>query len=245
MPEGAITEDAVLGGRLRLRQPAEGYRVAIDPFLLAAAVEARPGARLLDLGCGVGAAGLALLTRVPEVTVIGLELQADFARLAADNAALNGLAARFAAVGGDIARSPLRAGGFDQVICNPPFHGAEQGRPAARSAEALATREGAPGLSLWLEAALGHLRPGGRLTLIHRADRLDEVLAGLRGRAGALRVVPLWPAQGKPAKRVIVAARKGAGGPLTLSAGLVLHDAEGRFTAQADAILRGGAALRP
>ena len=240
---GPTTLDAVLGGRLRLRQPASGYRVAIDPFLLAAAVEAGPGERVLDLGCGVGAAGLAVATRLPGCAVVGLELQAAHARLAAENASLNSLAGRFSSVAGDVARSPFKDGAFDQVICNPPFHGPE-GRPAASRAADLATREGTLGLTRWLDTALVHLRPGGRLTLIHRADRLDQVLAGLKGRAGAVRLMPLWPARGKPAKRIIVAARKGVRGPLELSPGLVLHEANGDFTARAEAILRGKAALR-
>lgn len=239
----AVTEDAVLGGRLRLRQPAAGYRVAIDPFLLAAATPARPGERILDLGCGVGAAGLALLARVADCRLVGLELQAGHARLAAENAALNGLAARFAVVAGDLGASPLAPASFDQVICNPPFHGPEQGRPAARPEAALATREGALGLARWIGVALGQLRAKGRLTLIQRADRLDQVLAALAGRAGSVRIAPLWPARGRPAKRIIVSARKAAAGPLELTAGLVLHEANGHFTAQADAILRQGAAL--
>ncbi|MEM7225291.1 MAG: methyltransferase [Pseudomonadota bacterium] len=239
------TEDAVLGGRLRLRQPATGYRAAIDPFLLAAAVEACPGDRVLDLGCGVGTAGLALLTRHPGCHVVGLELVEGHANLAGVNAVLNGLSGRFEPVVGDVAQSPFRGAVFDQVICNPPFHGAERGRPAAAPTKALATREDLAGLAQWLRSALHHLRPRGWITLIHRADRLDEVLALLRVGSGQLRITPLWPARGKPAKRVIVSARKGVAGPLTLGAGLVLHEANGHFTSRADAILRGGGALEP
>ena len=242
---GGVTQDALLGGRVRLCQPAEGYRAAIDPVLLAAAVPARAGERVLDLGCGAGAAALCLLARVPGVEVTGLELQAPLARLAAANAELNGLAGRFAVVEGDILRPPpaLAADGFDRVMLNPPYLAAGANRSPGGSARALATHEGDAGLGDWLETALALLKPKGGLLVIHRADRLDALLADLRGRAGDIRVFPLWPAAGRPAKRVLVAARKSVAGPLVLAAGLVLHAADGSFTPEAEAVLRAAAAL--
>ena len=242
---GGVTQDALLGGRVRLCQPAEGYRAAIDPVLLAAAVPARAGERVLDLGCGAGAAALCLLARVPGVEVTGLELQATLARLAAANAELNGLAGRFAVVEGDILRPPaaLATDGFDRVMLNPPYFAAGANRPPGGLALALATHESDAGLDDWLETALGLLKPKGGLLVIHRADRLDALLAGLQGRAGDIRVFPLWPAVGRPAKRVLVAARKSVAGPLVLAAGLVLHAADGSFTSEAEAVLRAAAAL--
>ncbi len=239
------SQDALLGGRVRLNQPSAGYRVAIDPVILAAAVPAGPGDPVLDLGCGVGAAALCLLARVPEARVTGLELQAEFAGLAARNAALNGRAEAFRVVQGDLMAPPpaLAPGGFGQVMLNPPYVGAGRGRAAATPAKALATQEGEVGLAAWLHAALTLLRPKGRLTVIHRADRLDEVLACLQGRVGEIRVFPLWPSAGRPARRVLVGARKGVATPLALDPGLVLHGADGRFTVEAEAVLRGGAAI--
>jgi len=242
---GEITRDALLGGRVQLCQPAKGYRAAIDPVLLAAAVPARAGEHVLDLGCGAGAAALCLLARVPGVEVTGLELQATLARLAAANAELNGLAGRFAVVEGDILRPPpaLAADGFDRVMLNPPYLAAGANRPPGGSARALATHESDAGLGDWLETAFALLKPKGGLMVIHRADRLDALLAGLQGRAGEIRVFPLWPAAGKSAKRVLVAARKSVAGPLVLAAGLVLHAADGSFTPGAEAVLRAAAAL--
>ncbi len=230
---------------MQLCQPAKGYRAAIDPVLLAAAVPARSGERVLDLGCGVGAAALCLLTRVPGVEAAGLELQGPLARLAAANAELNGLDRRFAVFEGDILRPPsaLAAGGFDRVMLNPPYLAAGANRPPSGSPRALATHEGAATLVDWLEAAHSLLKPKGELVAIHRADRLDALLAGLEGRAAGIRIFPLWPAAGKPAKRVLVAARKAAAAPLVLAAGLVLHEPDGGFTPQAEAVLRGAAAL--
>jgi tRNA1(Val) A37 N6-methylase TrmN6 len=240
-----ITQDALLDGRVRLHQPARGYRAAIDPVLLAAAVPARGGERVLDLGCGAGAAALCLLARVPGVEVTGLELQGAVARLAAANAELNGVADKFTVLEGDILAPPptLAAGSFDRVMLNPPYVAAGVSRPPDRPSQALATHESDARLADWLAAALTLLRPKGGLTVVHRADRLGELLTGLQGRAGEIRIFPLWPAAGKPAKRILVAARKAVAGPLALAPGLVLHEADGSFTAEAEAVLRAVAAL--
>lgn len=239
------TLDALLGGRVRLRQPAEGYRAAIDPVLLAAAVPARAEERVLDLGCGVGAAALCLLARLPGVHVTGLEVQSEMARLARDNGVMNGWADRLQVVEGDVLDPPadLAVESFDRVMINPPYVPTDRGRPALSVAKATATREGEATLHDWLAAGLGLLKSRGSLTVVHRADRLDEVLLGLHGKAGALRVFPLWPAAGRPAKRVLIAARKAVAGPVMLGPGLVLHQADGSYTAAAEAVLRDGAAL--
>lgn len=239
------SQDALLDGRVRLYQPPAGYRVAIDPVLLAAALPAAPGDPVLDLGCGAGAAALCLMARVPEARVTGLELQAELAGLAARNATLNGRAEAFRVVQGDLLAPPpeLAPGSFGQVMLNPPYVEAGRGRPPAVPGKALATQEGEAELAAWLRAALTLLRPKGRLAVIHRADRLHEVLACLRGGAGEIRVFPLWPSAGRAARRVLVGARKGVATPSRLDPGLVLHDAEGRFTSEAEAVLRDGAAI--
>lgn len=244
----AVTDDRLLDGRVRLRQPAQGYRVAIDPVLLAAATPATAGQKVLDLGCGVGAAALALLARVPELEVVGLELQAPLAKLARENARLNGADGRFLVLTGDLLRLPprLAPGAFDQVLCNPPQQAAERARAPAERSRAIAEREGEARLADWVRVALLLLRDGGTLTLVHRADRLDALLAALSaGRAGEIVVFPLWPGPGKSAKRILVRARKGVETPLRLAPGLVLHGPDGRFTPQAEAVLRDGEALVP
>jgi len=239
------TLDTLLGGRVRLRQPAEGYRAAIDPVLLAAAVPARIGERVLDLGCGVGAAAHCLLARLAGVHVTGLEVQSEMARLARDNGVMNGWADRLQVVEGDVLEPPpdLAVESFDRVMINPPYVPADRGRPAPSAAKAAATRESGATLHDWLAAGLALVKPRGGLTLIHRADRLDEILHELHGKAGALRVFPLWPAAGRPAKRMLIAARKAVAGPLVLGPGLVLHQADGSYTAPAEAVLRDGVAL--
>jgi tRNA1(Val) A37 N6-methylase TrmN6 len=243
--EAAHTEDALLGGRVRLRQPASGYRAAIDPVFLAAAVPAGPRDHVLDMGSGVGAASLCLAFRVPGCRVAGFELQRDLVRLAGDNIALNQLADRVSAMHGDLLNPPprLEPGAFDHVMANPPFLEAGSATPPADPGTATARLEGEADLASWVRVALAMVRAKGSITFIHRADRLETLLALLAGRAGEIVVFPLWPGVGKPAKRVIVRARKQIATPTRLMPGLVLHREDGSFTAEAEAVLRGGAAL--
>jgi tRNA1(Val) A37 N6-methylase TrmN6 len=239
------SEDSLLGGRVRLLQPAEGYRVAIDPPMLAAALEAGPGERVLDLGCGTGAAALCVLARRPDLQLVGLELDRDRLELARANAELNGLTECFEALEGDLRSPPaaLVAQPFDHVLCNPPYLEAGSDPQSRQGACASATREGEAQLGHWVAGALSLVRAKGSVTFIHRADRLAELLARLSGPAGEIVVCPLWPRAGRPAKRVIVRARKAVATPLRLAPGLVLHRDDGSFTAEAEAILRDGGPL--
>jgi tRNA1(Val) A37 N6-methylase TrmN6 len=236
-----FTEDRLLDGRVKLRQPRDGFRVAIDSVLLAAAMAVTEGATVLEPGAGVGAASLCLAARVPGCRIVGLELQRDLVRLAQQNIELNKAAQTVRVMTGDLAVPPamLTPGGFDHVMMNPPFLAAGKVHAPVDPSRAAAHVEGAAGLADWIRFALLMLRPKGAVTLIHRADRLDEALASLTGLAGEIVVFPLWPGQGKPAKRVIIRARKDIATPTRLAAGLVLHEDDGRFTPAADAVLRG------
>ena len=239
-----VTEDRLLGGRVGLRQPAEGYRAAIDPVMLAAAVAAAPGDRVLDLGCGVGAAALCLLERLPGLRATGLEVQPELAELARHNAGINGRAESFQVMEGSVAALASGLGGFDHVMTNPPFHRAGRGSPPPGAIKAIANVEGEVDLASWLKAAVALLRPKGWLTVIHRADRLADLVAALTGTGGgAVRILPLWPKPGRPAGRVIVSARKGSRAPSELLPGLVLHRDDGGYTEAAQAVLRDGGAL--
>ncbi len=213
--------------------------------MLAAAVSASAGDSVLDLGCGAGAAALCLLARAPGIRVTGLDLQIDLVRLAGENARRNGVANRFLPMAGDVAKLPprLAPASFDHVMCNPPYLKVSAACPSGNPARDTANREGAAGLAVWIGAALTMVRSKGCISIIHRADRLDDLLAALHGRAGDIAVFPLWPGQGIAAKRIIVQARKGVASPLRLAPGLILHEPSGAYTPVADAILRDAAPL--
>jgi tRNA1(Val) A37 N6-methylase TrmN6 len=238
----AWSEDRVLDGRLRVRQPASGYRIAIDPILLAAAVDVPPGSRVLDLGAGVGAASLALAWRRPDVALIGLERDPALARALVWNATVNGLGDRLRVVVADAARPPLEAG-FDAVMTNPPFLPAARATVAPTALGRQARFEGALDLQAWVAVAASLLRPGGQLYMVHRADRLGDIAAALGRIATGLDVLPLWPKIGRSAKRLLVRTRVARTRPGTLLPGLVLHGPDGHFTTEAERILRHGGAL--
>ena len=241
----ATTEDHFLGGRLVIRQPKDGYRAGSDPMFLAAAVPARAGEAVLDLGCGVGTASLCLLARVEGVRAVGLELQPGLAGLARANAAANGFAGRFQVVAGCLTEPPEGAPyhHFDHVITNPPWYEPGTIRPPSAQSKAIGHMEEVE-LAQWLKQAVRFLKPKGRLFVVHRADRLGDILAGLHPlKVGEVRVFPLWPKAGKAATRVVVAARKDAKTPLEVQPGLLLHHPDGGYTDKADAILRHGTAL--
>ena len=239
------TCDSVLGGRVTLHQPALGYRVAIDPILLAAACPAEPGERVVDLGCGVGTAALCLARRVTDVYCTGVDLQADLATLAVRNAEENSLADRVDFIAGDILDRtlPIYTRPADHVMVNPPYLKRGAATPSENPIKALANIEGDADLAAWVAAAAKAVRPGGTITFIHRADRLPELLALLGKRCGGIAILPLHPKAGAAAHRAIVTGRLDQRLPAILLPGLILHEADGTFSPTLQGILRDGAAL--
>jgi tRNA1Val (adenine37-N6)-methyltransferase len=237
-----LTDDAFLCGRLHLWQPRRGYRAATDPVLLAACVDARAGQRVLDLGCGAGAASLCLAARVPGLMHAGLEVQDSYADLARRNAARNGVAMQV--VTGDVAAMPrdLRAG-FDHVMANPPYYPAG-GTPSPDRGRAAALQVVTP-VTTWVAAGLRRLAPGGWLTMILATELLPSALS----LAPHATILPLAPREGRPAPRTILQVRKTGKQPFRLLAPFVIHagavhdgDRES-YTPAANAVLREGAAL--
>lgn len=245
---GEVSEDVLLGGKVRLLQPVRGYRAATDPVLMAAAVPADGAFDAFDLGCGVGAAALCLAHRVPELSLHGLDVQPDYASLARRNAEVND--ADFTVHTGDLRDMPpaLKAISFDVVMANPPWHGPDT-LASPDPGRDLANRRQGVVLEIWLTAALARLRPGGWLVLIQRVEWLPEILASLVHRTGDIAVLPLAARTGRDAKRVIVRARKGARGPFRLAPPMIMHEGDSHisdgddFTGRARAILRDGAPL--
>ncbi|MEJ0025464.1 MAG: DUF2007 domain-containing protein [Rhizomicrobium sp.] len=235
-----ISEDRFLGGKLVLQQFKDGFRAGLDAVMLAAAVPAGDGDEVLELGSGAGTASLCLATRVPGARLTGAEIESDLVTLANRNATANGLGERAVFVTVDALDLPAdMRRDYDHVLCNPPFHSAE-GETSPDAARAMAMQDEGT-LPAWLATGLKRTASGGTFTAILRADRLGEALAALP--QTGVRVIPLWPRRDEPAKRVIVQARKGARTPFALLPGLVLHEADGSYTPQADAILRGEEAI--
>jgi tRNA1(Val) A37 N6-methylase TrmN6 len=238
--EMALTEDALLGGRVRLLQPGRGYRVAVDAVLLAAAIDAGPEDRVLDLGAGVGAVGLCLAARVPGCSVTGVELQSTLQLTAERNALLNGVEARVRTIEHDLARPlPKDLGLFDHVATNPPYLAAAVADPSPNVSKALATVESSADLARWLTVATGVVKPAGSLTIIHRSDRLTEIVDHLVRLGFGDIVTKALP----PAARVIVRARRAPSVTRREAPPLVLHRPEGGYTEAAEAILRHAASL--
>jgi tRNA1(Val) A37 N6-methylase TrmN6 len=243
--ETSFSLDRVLGGRIALRQRNQGYRLGLDAALLAAACDSRPGERVIEAGCGVGGALLPAAARRAGSRFTGVEREPDAHALAVENIALNGLGERVEVILGDI-EPGFRALGlapFDAALANPPFFDdprALRGPDPSRRGAYIADR----GLGAWTAFLLKAVREGGSITLIHRADRLADLLALLAPKAGSFRIRPIHPFADQPAKRVLVRAIKTGKAPLVLSPPLVLHDRSGeKHTAEAEAILRGEANL--
>jgi tRNA1(Val) A37 N6-methylase TrmN6 len=243
------TDDAVLGGRLQLRQLRRGHRVGHDAILLAAATGACSGEQAVDLGAGVGAAGLALAARVPGLTVTLIEIDESLCALAAENAARNGMAGRVRTIASDaenkdaLVASGLVAGSMDHVLMNPPFNDLLRHNVSPDPRRRLAHVATSGLFARWVATAAWLLKPRGVLTLIWRADALAAIIAGLTPGFGAIAILPIYPRVNTAAIRVIVGAIKGAQGGQSNLPGLVLNDEHGRPTQPAEAILRSGAPL--
>jgi tRNA1(Val) A37 N6-methylase TrmN6 len=237
--------DAFLGGRLHLHQPPRGaHRAGTDAILLARLLAPPPGASLCDLGSGPGIVGLACALLRPGLFVTLVERDPALADLARRNAAMNGIPA--SVIEADVlgpARARREAGlqpdSFDCLLTNPPFFEEGRYRPSPDPGRAAAHGVPAEGLDGWLRTCAGLLRPRGQLGLIHRADALPRCLVSLSGRFGSITIRPVHAQAGDAAIRVLVSAIKGSRAPFTLAPPLVLHDTDGRFTPEAEALHRG------
>ena len=236
-----VTHDHLLGARVAVTQPADGFRVGTDAVLLNAAVLENRG-RLLDLGTGVGGVALCAAYRLDRVQVTAVEIDPQLAALARHNADANGFGDRMRVITADIAHlPPVLADSFDHVVSNPPYHYPAGTRPDHHRRQKAHMADG-DGLAGWVRAAVWAAKSRGRISFICRADRGAELihLFAAAG-AGEAVVFPLWPRAAVPAGRVIVSVRKRVAGPGAILPGLVLHNADGSFTAAASAIMKGAA----
>lgn len=244
MNDENLTHDAFLGGRLHLWQPRKGYRAGVDPVLLAATIPAVSGQRVLELGCGVGAAILCLAARIPDLNLTGVERESAYAELAARNGA-----GALEVIHADIADLPLtlRQRQFDHVLANPPYWKRDSSVAAQDPTREVALGEQTP-LSLWIKVAAKRLVPKGYMHIIHRAERLPDLLAALPKDMGSVEVLPIAGRAGRSAERVILRARKSGRADFRLHVPLVLHHGEGhldgdQYVQSVREALRAGAAL--
>jgi tRNA1(Val) A37 N6-methylase TrmN6 len=245
--EGDVTEDAVLGGQLRLAQKRSGHRAGHDAILLAAATSARPGDRVVDFGAGVGTAGLALARRV-SVRLTLVEINPELAQLARANAAANAIPAETVALDVTADAQVFAAHGLppdsvDGVLMNPPFNDSLRHRGSPDQARHVAHVASDETLNAWVHAARRILRSGGVLTLIWRADGIAEVLAALSRGFGSLSVLPVHGEAGRPAIRVLVRAVKGGRAPAQILPGLMLNEESRVPKNEVQEILEGRAVL--
>jgi tRNA1(Val) A37 N6-methylase TrmN6 len=251
----------VLNGAVSLWQAQGGLKTSTDSVMLAAACPVQSGQSLLDLGCGVGSAGLCVLARVPDIHLTGIDIQADHIELAIKNAVMNGWAEKCDFICGDIrdfsVMSSRRSPGsekqekhdpvfhrgssmlFDHVICNPPYYSAgDQTSPSAAKAKALTHDEPDISIQSWVKCAFAHVKSGGSLTMIHRADSVQNILQALGKSFGRTEIIPLYPKAGQSASRVIIRTLKHRKSPALIHAGVIMHGADSGYSPEAEQILR-------
>ena len=234
----ARKENTLLNGRVKILQPETGFRVSQDAVFLAAAVHAEKNEKILDVGCGTGAAFLCLLERLPSLHITGIEVQEELITLAQENTALNKRDKNVTFIQGDIfdPNSLLKENSFDHVMTNPPFF---EGMASPYPSKALAHTQSVS-LEKWILFCLRMLKSRGILTLIHQAERLDEIISIFYRRFGDIEIFPLFSKEGEKSLRVIISAQKNSKGKTKLYPGLVLHQKDGTLTPQAEDILRKG-----
>lgn len=269
--EEALTDDLFLGGALKIFQPKNGFRSGIDAILLAGSVPDNPlpaqakltngeedpragdveqPVRVLEAGCGAGVVALAIAKRCKGVVVDAVEIEQVNAEIAVMNTLRNALDERVKVYLGDICQPVtkleklgLQRNSYDYVVANPPFYNEREMRVSDHPLRRRAKRAEDHTLEGWVRFLTAMAAPKGVISMIHRADKLEDVLAALNGRFGGLRVLPLFPKKGEPANRVIVQGVKGSRGPLTLLPGVVLHDEGGHYMPEVKALCQGPRSL--
>jgi tRNA1(Val) A37 N6-methylase TrmN6 len=243
-----LSEDRFLGGRLRLKQPQHGHRAGHDAMLLAAATPARSGDRVVEFGAGVGAAGLAVASRLRNLDLVLVERDERLAAIARENLVANNIRGRVIAL--DITHSAkafadagLPPDSAERVMMNPPFNDATLHQPSPDELRRSAHEGEGDALEVWTRAARRILKPGGTLTLIWRADGIARVLAAVDAGFGGVVVLPVHPRPAAAAIRILVRATKGSRAALTLLPGVMLSTASGRADDAMQAVLNGTAVL--
>jgi tRNA1(Val) A37 N6-methylase TrmN6 len=237
-------QTTILGGRVKLLQMQAGLRAGLDAVILAAAVPAKAGEKILDVGCGTGAAGFCVAARVPGIHLTGFDIQNDLLDLAKQSAALNGWRSDF--VCGDVRdKTALPVDSFDHALCNPPYMqpGTWYDTPDAVRSKQLGKKEGDALLADWIDCLQRVVKPSGSVSIIHRADHADKIIQALGSRFGGLEIWPLHPHAGEDANRIVIRALKNRKSPAIFHPGIILHSPNGSWTGEANAVLENASSL--
>ncbi len=247
----SLTEDAFLGGRLRMLQPEKGYRAGIDAVFVSATIPTNPGETVFEAGVGVGVASLCCIQRDPSIQVTGIENATRYALLCEENAKRNGFGAHLKVIQADIKDALRRElahmpqhGSFNHAFANPPYFEDTKSTPSPSLLKANAHAFGENDLELWIKVMHAMVGIRGTVTVIHRAETMGKLLTLMEEKFGDIRVAPMYAREGTTASRVIVQGVKGSKAPLQILPGLVLHNEDNSFTPDAEAVLRDGVAWR-
>lgn len=248
---GSLTEDAFLGGRLRILQPEKGYRAGIDAVFLAAAIPCAAGESVFEAGIGTGVAALCAIARNPAIHVTGVEIAARYTLLCEENARRNGFGHSVRVIHADV-KDALRKdlsgmplhGSFNHALANPPYFEEAKSTASPNILKAQAHAFGADDLELWIKVMHVMVAVRGTVTIVHRAETLGKILGAMDERFGDIRIAPLYARQGTAASRVVVQGVKGSKAPMQLLPGLILHTENSQFTPDAEAVLRDGSTWR-
>ena len=234
-----IQNDYLLDKKVKMFQSDDGYKTSSDAVLLSSLVfNVKAGAKILDVGSGVGGISLCLAHRLKNTQIVGFEIQPELTKLANMSAEANGFL-NLKYIEHDIRekKTPLPFGSFDHVITNPPY--SKDGSKSPNPSKATAHNQQNITLETWLKFCLKMLKPYGFLYLIDRVEALDEILSILYQKAGNIRLIPVYSKEKQKAKRVMLIAQKDSKTPMTITPPLIIHEDEG-YTKTAEQILRGG-----
>ena len=250
MTKLAVTDDQFLHARVKLRQFAKGHRAGSDAVFLAATIPPTLNGQVVDAGSSSGAVGLMAAWRAPQSRVQLVDINADVLDLATFNIESNAMQSRVHIQVADLFVSHAEReacgicrGDADLVLSNPPFLDEGQARisPDEDRVRAHVMPDG--GLEKWILACLHMLKPNGVLTMIHRADQLDELLHLMQGRFGDIAILPIYPREDETATRILISGKRNSRAPLRVLPALTLHKPDGGFTPRAAAIHSGDAAI--
>lgn len=226
-------------GGLRFVWADHLFRPGTDTFLLSSLPRLRPGLRVCDLGCGTGLLGFLLLQRQPDLRIAGLDIQLEAAALARRAAAENGLTERLDFRCGDLrhVRGIFPTGCFDLVVCNPPYYPPAGGKLSADGARRTARSETEASLADLCAAASYLLRWGGKFCLVHKPERLADVLCALRDAGTEVKRLRFVHSRAADPPSLFLAEGCRGGRPgITVEPPLILQNGDGTPTAELNAI---------